>query len=378
MDEETKISQELSGFLNDLNEEVAASGLTQVKISQISNIPQTTLSDILRGKRAKLPSKAVLVGLLEACGVPREKIKAWDQRRVALVVRGSASEYTATRDEIRQLATKLDRATTALETLQTREQHLRTRLEEVRIQRNGLASELQVQRERTERSQRDLSELQHRMARYEDHVRALEKKLLDGIEETKKARIETENLRADFERAQIELMYAGFQREQGREEIATPWGYELRMEAARKRAHVEDVQALCRNALEALRSASQEFTRTWRDTPAEEEWGRVNALLAAADEELKNILPALGEFTLQAGHFAAYSFHGVVEELERCQEGIAECESQLSSCQGAFLMIADGSSAYHELAGLLAHASTGLENCMGATFTAFQILDRYR
>jgi regulator of replication initiation timing len=71
----------------------------------------------------------------------------------------------------------------------------------VRIQRNGLASELQVQRERTERSQRDLSELQHRMARYEDHVRALEKKLLDGIEETKKARIETENLRADFERA---------------------------------------------------------------------------------------------------------------------------------------------------------------------------------
>jgi chromosome segregation ATPase len=380
VEETPKVGPEFSGFLNDLNEEVAASGLTQVKISQISNIPQTTLSDILRGKRAKLPSKAVLVGLLEACDVPEEKIKAWEQRRVALVMRGSAPEYTATRKEVRQLATRLDRATTALEALQMREQHLRAELEQMRSQRNGLAVELKAQLERTERSQRELTALHDRVTRYAEHVRALEKKLQAGIEETRKARVETENLRAEFERAQIELMYAGFQRDQGQEVVSTTqWGYELRMEAARKSAHVEDVQALCRSALETLRSASQEFSRAWHNTPAQEEWARINALLASADEELKNTLPALEEFSQQAaGQLAAHLFYGVVEEIERCQEGIADCESQLSSCQGAFLTIGDGSTAYLELSAFLAQASTGLENCAGATLTALQILDRYR
>ncbi|MFG1606977.1 hypothetical protein [Actinoplanes sp. NPDC049265] len=379
VEEASKIGPEMSGFLKDLNAEVAASGFTQVKISQISNIPQTTLSDILRGKRAKLPSKHILVGLLKACNVPEEKINAWDERRVALLMRGTNLEYTATRDEVRQLATKLDRATITLEALRAREQRLRAELEEVRRERSGLVVRVEEYQVRAERSERELSSLNHRLSRYEDFVRRLEEKLDAEIEETRKAQNEIANLQSEFERAQIELMYAGFQREQSREELWTPGAYELRMEAARKSAHIDDVRGLCRSALEVLRSASREFSRKWHGTPAEEEWARVNSLLAAADEELTNTLPALEEFAQRTiGQASALMLSEVIAQVERCHEDLAGYESQLSSCLEAVLAAGDGRAAYFELAGFLSQATAGLENCMGATFTALQILDGYR
>ncbi|MFG1993800.1 hypothetical protein ACGFJ7_27875 [Actinoplanes sp. NPDC048988] len=366
-------------FLRDLRQTVVASGKTQIQISKSSNIPQSTLSDIILGKQARLPGKAILAGLLQACGLTGEEIEEWEQRRVDIVTKHSDSGYTGTRDDVEHLAAKLTEATARFEALKTQEEKLRADLRQVEGERDGLATALRLEQARNDRSARDFSVVQGKIRSFERHVELLRRKVDDGIEQVRKAHLEAENLRADLERAQIELLYAGFQREQDQTEAPVNWAFDLRMEAARKGAYIEEARAFCRGALDALQNAGQEFVSSLRGTPGEEVRNRVRVQLMASSDELAQSLQAIGEFAILAdgAHFPHDSLAFVGEQLRRCQEELAECEGELGR-QRDRLSVIEGSLAYPDLAALLTQASTGIENCQNATAYALQILQDYR
>lgn len=395
MTEDPRIRAAKAEFFSDLRRAVARSGMTQRDISRVLKMPASTLSDVLRGKNARIPGPALLADVLTACHAGAADLERWERRRVALVDGEESDEA-----EVDRLVAELDEATAELGELHDSERRLHAELDRTTAQRDELAAQLDRERQRNDRSAEQIAKLNGQVLAAERHIRILGDRIYATTERARQAEIAAAHLRADLATTELALFYERYRRAQDRErpvvherpgaeagaeangggDDARTSVNDLRASLHGQKSMLADAQRLCLGALEILQATARGVAGTLRGTAATGTRETLVLQLGASSEELTGSIRAMDEFAIRM-----YRVSGVLTErmkatadqVQQARFGVAECQQALDGCRAALADLAAVDAECAELAGLVAAASLRLETSQGSTLSAMRTLDDY-
>ncbi|GIF00472.1 hypothetical protein Ari01nite_79360 [Paractinoplanes rishiriensis] len=335
--------QERSEFFAELDKVVGQSGRSADDIGRATQIARSRLSEMLGGKLTRVPAKAVLAAILEACGLGTTEIGEWEVRRLAL------ADFPSTYAEVAHLTRELDRATENLDARRADEQRLRDRLADTTGQRDGLRASAAPSP--TQRG---------KLAAAGRHIEALAARLAEAVERARAAEIAVAGLRSDLSRAEFDLLY---------EDCRRP------PEADGTHGDLGEAQGLMAAALSHLRGATQQVHEQFSGRAGGIRH-EVVAYLHSSCAELENSLRALDEFTLRSTqhlHTATGAIAVLSERLRQTSAEMAECLRTLTDCRQKIEALDDFGCS--ELGELAHRAAATLESSQGTAAAAARALE---